>query len=98
MERFTSCTSLAVITKLKSVFARHGIAETVIRDNGPCYSSEEFRRFANAWDFTHTTTSPRYPQSNGLAEKTVQQSASWTRQKLETQTPTSLCWSTGTLQ
>lgn len=72
MEQLTNTTSLAVIAKLKSVFARHGIAETVISDNGPCYSSEEFRRFANAWDFTHTTTSPRYPQSNGLAEKTVQ--------------------------
>ncbi|KAG1952393.1 protein NYNRIN-like [Pimephales promelas] len=61
-----------LIAKLKSAFARHGIAETVISDNGPCYSSEEFRCFANAWNFTHTTTSPRYPQSNGLAEKTVQ--------------------------
>lgn len=72
MERLTSCTSLAVINKLKSAFARHGIAETVISDNGQCYSAEEFRRFANAWRFTHSTTSPRFPQSNGLAEKTVQ--------------------------
>ncbi|KAK0141848.1 hypothetical protein N1851_020479 [Merluccius polli] len=48
MERLRSCTSSAVITKLKSAFARHGIAETVISNNGPCYSSEEFRRFANA--------------------------------------------------
>uniref|UniRef100_A0A671UHK2 Integrase catalytic domain-containing protein n=1 Tax=Sparus aurata TaxID=8175 RepID=A0A671UHK2_SPAAU len=72
MERLRSCTSSAVISKLKSAFARHGIAETVISDNGPCYSSEEFRRFADAWDFTHITTSPRYPRSNGLAERTVQ--------------------------
>lgn len=72
MEQLTNTTSLAVIAKFKSAFARHGIAETVISENGPCYSSEEFRRFTNAWDFTHTTTSPRHPQSNGLAEKTVQ--------------------------
>ncbi|XP_060769073.1 uncharacterized protein K02A2.6-like [Neoarius graeffei] len=72
MARLTSYTSSAVISKLKSAFAHHGIAETVISDNGPCYSSEEFRRFANTWGFTHTTTSPCYPQSNGLAKKTVQ--------------------------
>lgn len=34
MERLRSCTSSAVISKLKSAFARHGIAETVISDNG----------------------------------------------------------------
>ncbi|KAJ8356838.1 hypothetical protein SKAU_G00196320 [Synaphobranchus kaupii] len=52
--------------------AQHGIAESVISDNGPCYSSGEFRHFAETRGFTHTTTSPHYPQSNGLAEKTVQ--------------------------
>lgn len=72
LERLYSCTSAAVISKLKSTMARHGIAETIISDNGPCYSSSEFQRFAESWGFTHTTTSPRYPQSNGLAEKTVQ--------------------------
>ncbi|KAL0194540.1 hypothetical protein M9458_008112, partial [Cirrhinus mrigala] len=72
MERLHSCTASAVITKLKAVFARHGIPERVISDNGPCYSADEFHRFAAEWDFEHCTTSPRYPQSNGLAEKTVQ--------------------------
>lgn len=54
------------------MFARFGIPQTVISDNGPCYSSQEFRGFAHAWDFEHTTSSPLYLQSNGLAEKTVQ--------------------------
>uniref|UniRef100_A0A3Q4MZZ0 Integrase catalytic domain-containing protein n=1 Tax=Neolamprologus brichardi TaxID=32507 RepID=A0A3Q4MZZ0_NEOBR len=35
-------------------------------------SSQEFRRFAEYWGFQHITSSPRYPQSNDLAEKTVQ--------------------------
>uniref|UniRef100_A0A8C2JMD2 Integrase catalytic domain-containing protein n=1 Tax=Cyprinus carpio TaxID=7962 RepID=A0A8C2JMD2_CYPCA len=34
--------------------------------------SQEFSAFAKQWDFVHTTTSPYYAQSNGLAEKTVQ--------------------------
>uniref|UniRef100_A0A3Q3K1Q2 Integrase catalytic domain-containing protein n=1 Tax=Monopterus albus TaxID=43700 RepID=A0A3Q3K1Q2_MONAL len=62
----------AVIHKMKAAFARHGIPKKVVRDNGTCYSSHKFRQFAEQWDFQHTTSSPHYPQSNGLAEKTVQ--------------------------
>jgi len=67
-----STTSRAVIEKLKQIFSRHGIPETVKSDNGPQYSSVEFATFASSWKFTHVTSSPKYPQSNGLAEKTVQ--------------------------
>lgn len=72
VEKINSLTSTTVIKKLKATFARHGIPQTVVSDNGPCYSSQEFRAFAHAWDFEHITSSPLYPQSNGLAEKAVQ--------------------------
>ena len=36
------------------------------------FSCAEFAQFANTWGFIHSTSSPRYPQSNGLAEKAVQ--------------------------
>ena len=72
IERLHNITTAAVIHKMKSVFARHGIPEQVISDNGPCYSSHEFKQFAESWGFRHVTSSPHYPQSNGLAEKTVQ--------------------------
>ncbi|KAK3749613.1 hypothetical protein QZH41_003226 [Actinostola sp. cb2023] len=65
-------TSASVIEKLKQFFARHGIPETLKSDNGPQYSSTEFSKFAAVWKFSHVTSSPKYPQSNGLAEKTVQ--------------------------
>jgi len=65
-------TSTSVIEKLKQFFARHGIPETLKSDNGPQYSSAEFAKFAAVWKFSHVTSSPKYPQSNGLAEKTVQ--------------------------
>ncbi|XP_062381423.1 uncharacterized protein LOC134069477 [Sardina pilchardus] len=62
MNKLTSCTSSTVITKCKASFARYGIPDTVVSDNGPCYSSTEFRLFADEWDFKHVTSSPRYPQ------------------------------------
>ena len=38
---------------------------------GPCYSSREFRKFAKDWEFEHVTSSPKYPRSNGMAERYV---------------------------
>ena len=64
--------SATVIKETKAVFSRHGIPEKVISDNGPCYSSQEYAKFAKDWDFNHVTSSPRYPHSNGLSEKFVQ--------------------------
>ncbi|KAK7093234.1 hypothetical protein V1264_007024 [Littorina saxatilis] len=72
VDQLHSTTSSAVIQKLSADFARHGIHEKLVSDNGPQYSSEEFSRFATTWDFQHDTSSPGYPQSNGLAERTVQ--------------------------
>ena len=70
--KLTSTTSTMVIAALKSVFARHGIPETLRSDNGPQYASEEFTRFASSYGFCHITSSPRYPQSNGQVERMVQ--------------------------
>ena len=72
VDELTSTTSNAIIRKLSAHFARHGIPEVAISDNGPQFAAEEFARFAQTWDFKHVTSSPGYPQSNGLAEKTVQ--------------------------
>lgn len=63
--------STTVIKKLKAHFARYGIPSTVVSDNGPQYSSQEFRRFSQLWEFEHKTSSPGYPQSNGKAESAV---------------------------
>lgn len=72
LERMSTTTSSAIINKLKAIFARHGIPEKLVSDNGPQFSAQEFAHFANEWDFRHITSSPTYPQSNGLVEKSVQ--------------------------
>ena len=56
---------------MKSIFARHGIPEVVMSDNGPQYSSYLFAEFAKNYGFNHITSSPRFPQSNGEAERAV---------------------------
>ena len=64
-------TAKTVIRKLKANFARHGIPDVLITDNGPQFTSEQFKSFTTTWEFTHTTSSPYYPQSNGKAEQAV---------------------------
>ena len=56
---------------MKDTFARHGVPTELVSDNGSQYISKQFKKFAKEWDFCHDTSSPRYPQSNGLAESSV---------------------------
>ncbi len=65
-------TSYSAIAALKATFARYGIPDTVVSDNGPCYASAEFKDFASKWSFKHITSSPHFPQSNGQAERAIQ--------------------------
>ena len=69
--RLNNTTSHGIIEHMKSIFSRHGIPEVVTSDNGPQYASEQFADFAQAYGFQHKTSSPRYPQSNGEAERSV---------------------------
>ncbi|XP_034038495.1 obscurin-like [Thalassophryne amazonica] len=64
--------SEATVHAVKDAFARHGYPETVVSDNGPQFSSETFRAFAKEACFAHVTSSPRYPQANGEAGRSVQ--------------------------
>lgn len=70
--RLSNLTSHAVIKELKAIFARYGVPDTLVTDNGSQFSSAEFAVFAKTWMFEHKTSSPTYPQSNGKAEKAVQ--------------------------
>ena len=72
VDELTSITSGSVIKALKAQFCRHGIPEKLRTDNGPQYVSAEFAAFCAELQIEHETSSPRYPQSNGEAERAVQ--------------------------
>lgn len=46
MALLSNLSSSCVITHVKSIFARHGIPYIVMSDNGPCFSSREWQKFA----------------------------------------------------
>ena len=71
ISRLTTVTSKAVIKALKEIFARLGIPDEVVSDNGSQFSSAEFVVFAKTWSFAHVTSSPTNAQSNGKAESAV---------------------------
>ena len=67
----SSTTSHAVITAMKLIFSRHGLPETLRSDNGPQFSSQEMVEFTSSYGIQHVTSSPYFPQSNGMAERYV---------------------------
>ena len=53
-------------------FLQYGIPKELITDNGPEFTSYDFRKFSKSWDFKHQTVSRQYHQYNGLAERSIQ--------------------------
>ena len=71
VHKLSSMTGLHVATQCKLLFSEYGWPETLISDNGPCYTSQAFTS-VKAFSVNHITSSLHYLQSNGLAEKYVQ--------------------------
>ena len=65
-------TAKHVSSHFSQVFGEYGWPDTLLTDNGPCYASHEFKQLMTDMSVNHITSSPHYPQSNGLADKYVQ--------------------------
>ena len=50
------------------IFSEYGWPDTLVSDNGSCYVAETFTNLMKEYAVNHITSSPHYPQSNGLAE------------------------------
>nr|XP_054590599.1 uncharacterized protein K02A2.6-like [Nothobranchius furzeri] len=66
-----SLTTATTVERLKVIFARLGMPECLVTDNGLQFASSDFSSFAQDYGFRHVTSSPRYSQSNGEAERVV---------------------------
>ena len=71
VRKIPNSTSSAIIKELDSIFSEYGKPYLFCSDNGPCYTSAEFKIFLDKWKIEHRKSSPHYPQSNGLAESMV---------------------------
>ena len=67
-----STTSRVLVQEMKAVFAELGVPSMIVSDGGPQYTSAEFKDFTKQWQIEHRVSSPRNPQSNGMAERCVQ--------------------------
>ena len=65
----SAATTSAANTKLRQTFAGLGLPNTIVSDNGSCFTSDEFEQFCRANDIK---CSPYHPSSNGLAKRAVQ--------------------------
>ena len=68
----STITSAKTIDVLRVVFATHGLPRKVVTDNGPSFSSSEFKNFMQENGIHHITSAPYHPSTNGLAERGVQ--------------------------
>ena len=71
VRKLPNSTTEAVKKELHAIFLEFGIPFVLRSDNGPCYASEDFKAFLQECRVVHYTSSPHYPQLNGLAEATV---------------------------
>ncbi|XP_052809379.1 uncharacterized protein K02A2.6-like [Mya arenaria] len=71
-EKLESETTSDITSALMKVFSSHGIPNTLISDNGPQFSSSEFKTFCEEHGIIHLTSSPHFQSSNGEAERAVQ--------------------------
>ena len=72
VRRLKSMSAQNITEHFKSIFSEYGWPDTLVSDNGPCYTAEMFTNLMKEYAVNHITSSPHYPQSNGLVEKFVQ--------------------------
>ena len=57
----SSFTASATIQCLRNIFTQFGIPENVVSDNGPTFTSMEFKQFLKRNGVRHTTSPPYHP-------------------------------------
>jgi hypothetical protein len=64
-------TASTVVTLCRDIFARFGMPQFLVSDNGPQFTSEEFEAFCYNNGISHRLVAIYHPKSNGQAEVAV---------------------------
>lgn len=65
-------TTAITIEKCREIFARFGVPEVLVSDNGAQFTSNEFQHFMEMIGIIHKRSAPYHPATNGQAERNVQ--------------------------
>lgn len=65
-------TAHCLLDELQKFFVVFGLPQEIVTDNGPPFSSFEFKNYCTQKSIKLTHSPPYHPQSNGLAERAVQ--------------------------
>ena len=68
----TTTTASKTIEALQALFARYGLPEQLVSDNGPQFTPDDFAQFMRENGIKHIRCAPYHPSSNGLMERFVQ--------------------------
>ena len=69
--RCKSPTTDFTIKTLHGLFARFGVVDCLVSDNGTQFTSRDFKKFMEDFQVDHITTPTYHPRSNGQAERFV---------------------------
>ena len=72
VEIIKTCDSKNTITCLSKWFSQYGLPIQLVSDNGPQFTSHDFRNFINLIGVKHIRTAAYHQSSNGQAERYVQ--------------------------
>ena len=64
-------TSANTVNRLHELFARFGVVDTIVSDNGTQFTSKEFENFCSKFQVEHIRIPPYHPRSNVLAERFI---------------------------
>lgn len=65
-------TAEETVGTLRTLFARMGLPEQIVSDNGPQFTAATFKKFVDENGIRHVMGAPYHPATNGLAERSVQ--------------------------
>ena len=68
IEIMKTATTVKVIEQLGNLFSIYGYPEKLRHDNGPPFSSHEFKQYLRDLNITDTAITPEHPQSNTVIE------------------------------